>query len=161
MPTDAEMLKAYLAERDVACPGCGYSLKGCASDRCPECGQGIVIGVWRQPWLLRWKRPISVATWSLFAFYFTEWFWLVRDFVRSWPFALSSLIDGWWSILRVSYLLALAIGTWLLVHALILLHARRDAPVARIERSFGLFLPFGSLLLVFRVTWEWLARFLF
>jgi hypothetical protein len=43
MPSDAELLKAYLADRDVPCPGCGYSLKGCASTQCPECGSGIEI----------------------------------------------------------------------------------------------------------------------
>jgi hypothetical protein len=45
MPSESELLKAYLADRDVPCPGCGYSLKGCASDTCPECGNEIRITV--------------------------------------------------------------------------------------------------------------------
>jgi hypothetical protein len=30
-------LKAYLADRDTKCPGCGYNLRGLASSTCPEC----------------------------------------------------------------------------------------------------------------------------
>jgi hypothetical protein len=29
---------AWFAEHDVACPACGYNLRGLRSDRCPECG---------------------------------------------------------------------------------------------------------------------------
>lgn len=38
-------LRAYLAERDVACPGCGYNLRGLVSNRCPECHQRVALGV--------------------------------------------------------------------------------------------------------------------
>lgn len=43
MATDGEVIKAFLADRDVACPGCGYNLQGCAAEVCPECGAGIEI----------------------------------------------------------------------------------------------------------------------
>ena len=36
--SDADQLKAYLADRDVPCPGCGYNLRGVAEPVCPECG---------------------------------------------------------------------------------------------------------------------------
>lgn len=38
-------LAAYLAERDEACPSCGYNLRGLASDRCPECMTELVLRV--------------------------------------------------------------------------------------------------------------------
>lgn len=34
----AERLTKYLADRDVACPKCGYNLRGNAGEWCPECG---------------------------------------------------------------------------------------------------------------------------
>lgn len=38
-------LAAYLADRDEACPSCGYNLRGLASDRCPECMTELVLRV--------------------------------------------------------------------------------------------------------------------
>lgn len=35
---DREQLRAYLASRDVACPECGYNLRGSADGVCSECG---------------------------------------------------------------------------------------------------------------------------
>lgn len=41
----ADALRGFLAERDVACPGCGYNLRGLTGERCPECNQGLELGV--------------------------------------------------------------------------------------------------------------------
>lgn len=38
-------LASYLADRDEACPSCGYNLRGLASDRCPECMTELVLRV--------------------------------------------------------------------------------------------------------------------
>lgn len=38
-------LAAYLADRDEACPSCGYNLRGLTSDRCPECMTELVLRV--------------------------------------------------------------------------------------------------------------------
>ncbi len=35
---DAELLRQFLADRNVACSVCGYSLKNHVARRCPECG---------------------------------------------------------------------------------------------------------------------------
>lgn len=45
MATNGEVIKAFLADRDVACPGCGYNLRGCAAEMCSECGRRIEIGL--------------------------------------------------------------------------------------------------------------------
>lgn len=42
---EREALRRHLADREVACPGCGYSLRGLTSDRCPECNQLLVLAV--------------------------------------------------------------------------------------------------------------------
>jgi len=36
-----ELLKTYGVDRDVACPRCGYNLRGNAGGRCPECGKDV------------------------------------------------------------------------------------------------------------------------
>ena len=42
-PPDRDLLGRFLHGRDVACPGCGYNLRDLPGDRCPECGQEIVL----------------------------------------------------------------------------------------------------------------------
>ncbi len=39
------LLTAFLSERDAACPRCGYSVKGLVDGRCPECGEGLELGL--------------------------------------------------------------------------------------------------------------------
>ncbi len=41
----SEGLRVFLAERDVACPNCGYNLRGLKGDTCPECSQRLVLSV--------------------------------------------------------------------------------------------------------------------
>lgn len=40
-----DTLTAYLRDRDVACPACGYNLRGLTANRCPECEMGVVLSV--------------------------------------------------------------------------------------------------------------------
>ena len=44
-PTPAydDLLRQFLHGRDVHCPGCRYNLRDLTGDRCPECGQEIVL----------------------------------------------------------------------------------------------------------------------
>ncbi|MCH8343570.1 MAG: hypothetical protein IH983_06245 [Planctomycetes bacterium] len=43
--SEAELLKALLAERDLPCPVCGYNLRAIASSNCPECGAKLDLRV--------------------------------------------------------------------------------------------------------------------
>lgn len=47
MSTDLEALRDYLRDRDAACPGCGYNLRGLDADSCPECGRRLRLGLVR------------------------------------------------------------------------------------------------------------------
>jgi hypothetical protein len=40
-PAEADALRRFLAERDVACPGCEYNLRGLVGPRCPECDRAL------------------------------------------------------------------------------------------------------------------------
>jgi hypothetical protein len=42
-PRDDDLLRRFLFGRDVHCPGCTYNLRDLTGDRCPECGQEIVL----------------------------------------------------------------------------------------------------------------------
>jgi hypothetical protein len=44
-PQEMALLTAYLAERDVPCPRCGYNLHGLINGRCPECGDDLRLRV--------------------------------------------------------------------------------------------------------------------
>ena len=44
-PGDLARLREHLAERDVACPGCGYNLRGLAGAHCPECNEALMLQV--------------------------------------------------------------------------------------------------------------------
>jgi hypothetical protein len=43
--SEPDLLPVFLAERDVACPSCGYNLRGLREARCPECGEAIALRV--------------------------------------------------------------------------------------------------------------------
>ncbi|MCZ6445519.1 MAG: hypothetical protein O6758_04970 [Planctomycetota bacterium] len=43
--SEAELLKALLAERDLPCPVCGYNLRAISSTNCPECGAKLDLRV--------------------------------------------------------------------------------------------------------------------
>jgi hypothetical protein len=40
-----ELLRAFLAERDLPCPLCGYNLRALTAEKCPECGSEVEITV--------------------------------------------------------------------------------------------------------------------
>jgi hypothetical protein len=44
-PSDEAALVEYLQARDVACPLCGYNLRGLTAARCPECGRSLRLSV--------------------------------------------------------------------------------------------------------------------
>lgn len=44
-PELVRALEVFVAERDVACPGCGYNLRGLRGRHCPECGLEVRLGV--------------------------------------------------------------------------------------------------------------------
>ncbi len=46
-----DTLVGFLSERDVACPGCGYNLRGLVGRVCPECGKPAA-SLFARPW---WK----------------------------------------------------------------------------------------------------------
>ena len=42
---DAELLRRFLTARDVPCPRCQYNLRDLTGDRCPECGDMLVLRI--------------------------------------------------------------------------------------------------------------------
>lgn len=55
MAGEQSQLQQYLAERDVACPSCGYNLRGLTGDRCPECNELLALKVGlSEPKLAEW-----------------------------------------------------------------------------------------------------------
>lgn len=61
-PTDADgLLLAFVRERDVPCPVCGYNLRNLTRPQCPECRKELVLAVGlRKPrfvWFLATVTP--------------------------------------------------------------------------------------------------------
>jgi hypothetical protein len=42
---DVGLVREFLADRDVPCPGCGYNLRGIHAARCPECERTVRLCV--------------------------------------------------------------------------------------------------------------------
>lgn len=41
--TNDELARAFLEDRDIACPACSYNLRGAGGSICPECGTAFEI----------------------------------------------------------------------------------------------------------------------
>jgi hypothetical protein len=52
-------LTAYLAERDVDCPVCGYNLRGVPGRVCPECGRPIRLPARPPVHYIFWKVGLA------------------------------------------------------------------------------------------------------
>jgi len=54
-PSYTALLFAFLRDRDVPCPLCGYNLRALPEPRCPECGQEIRLSIaMAEPYLRAW-----------------------------------------------------------------------------------------------------------
>ena len=40
-----DLLASFLADSDARCPSCRYALRGCISDKCPECGCELALAI--------------------------------------------------------------------------------------------------------------------
>jgi hypothetical protein len=119
-------LAQFLADRDQPCVGCGYNLRGLATDRCPECGAGVRLGIYPvssapMPAVLGLAAaaiglgghiPVAVAILST-SF---DWNWFVWSDLASAP-AYAAAIWWWWRRCRRGeqgrWLLPLAVMTLL------------------------------------------------
>ena len=53
--SEDQHLLAYVRDRDVSCPLCGYNLRGLTVPRCPECGNAFRLSVGlAEPFLKAW-----------------------------------------------------------------------------------------------------------
>ncbi len=58
-PKQDMILHAFLAERDAACPRCGYNLRGTQCDLCPECGGPIELTIAGRSARERWWALVA------------------------------------------------------------------------------------------------------
>ncbi len=75
-PIQTEALLRLLAEHSVACPACGYSLRGLRDLRCPECGLVITeeaLEVRRRRPATRGERASSAIWWTVLACLLGVW----------------------------------------------------------------------------------------
>jgi hypothetical protein len=67
-PEPRPALASFLAEHDAPCPLCGYNLRGVESDRCPECGERLELGLVKRKRLRGWGPFLVLALgWLLLA----------------------------------------------------------------------------------------------
>ena len=57
---ESEILRAWLAQRDVPCPACGYNLRGLPTSVCSECGSPLKLAVAATA-ARRWSWPIAIG----------------------------------------------------------------------------------------------------
>jgi hypothetical protein len=61
-------LREYLADRDAACPGCGYNLRAVTGETCPECGKPLALSLDTPDPLARRRGLLCLLLlWLLFA----------------------------------------------------------------------------------------------
>lgn len=62
-PRDQQAIfRAYVADHDTPCPGCGYNLRGLSSPRCPECNEDLTLDLkLAEPRLSSWLAAVAGA----------------------------------------------------------------------------------------------------
>jgi len=85
MSQDAERqaIELYLADRDEACPSCGYGLRGLKAGTCPECKGRIQIDLLR-PLPVHWHAIGTAACGMVFGGTAVQ---LVREYYISGPYS--------------------------------------------------------------------------
>ena len=60
---ERETLRMFLADRDAACPECGYNVRGLTTDACPECHRRLRLEIARipRPSRRRWRLMVVLA----------------------------------------------------------------------------------------------------
>lgn len=80
-PADAELVRAFLSDRDVPCPRCGYNLRTQRKAVCPECGLQLALSLrptesLHGPWITAMCIVGSMALLGLFfAGMVVRWGW--------------------------------------------------------------------------------------
>lgn len=159
MPSDAELLKAYLADRDVACPGCGYSLKGCEAEACPECNRAIRLALHQPGWIERSRLLFIWASsaCSLYAIWTAGFgFWNLWRVIASFGGVARAPMPLLWNTLNpAGEFLA---GVWFAISAIGLYRSKANsAGVGVWARRFlwGIALWHGIGLAVYAGLWVW------
>ena|GEM_PF-2022115 len=101
-PAHETMLRAFLADHDEPCPGCGYSLLGIATSVCPECGHELELTLRREQPAPRWYTVglVGVAAavgfhWGVLPVALMIGYTAVFRFLPSAAVALLALV--WWT----------------------------------------------------------------
>ena len=84
-PNDCDLLKAFLAQRDEACPVCKYSIRDLSSDTCPECGCALKLKIDSSdlhivPWIVALLSAALPAGFYIIVSLVTIYFWMMSDF---------------------------------------------------------------------------------
>lgn len=80
---DAELLRQFLAGRDVPCSECSYNLRDLATPKCPECGTVLHLQVATKDGRTRlWTWMLSGAVFGE-GFCACIWGFVLWDYVRS------------------------------------------------------------------------------
>lgn len=117
---DAELLRAYLAGRDVRCQGCGYNLRGLAGEACPECSSPLSLTIQTDEPFRRWRAGLFWACAAMGVYEALDAFSWASNFNS----ADVSRLFGWYILARMVVGFALVI--WLAAVCFNLHHQRRD-----------------------------------
>jgi hypothetical protein len=113
--SEPELLRAYLAGRDVSCAHCGYNLRDLVGRVCPECNTLIVLGVHAADPMWRYRR---VAIWTLAIYagiHLLSVLRVARTLMASWQFSPSMGNYVYYSMVYgIGQMAVLAAAGWIL-----------------------------------------------
>ncbi len=137
-PSDLDLIRHYLSHRSVGCPMCRYELHGLTSDRCPECGERLVLRLFpAEPKMKIWLAGL-IALAGGTGFHAIVFVWgIVVNMFSAYPptwrsvlvLSVGGIVDGvllalWLAAgkgvrrLGVGKRVALVVGAWLVVGAI-------------------------------------------
>ena len=147
MPDDAAIITAFLADRHVPCPACGYDLHGASGGVCPECGQRLALNLGsdeRETTRLR-RAALTIGLTRVVS----GVLWLLHQAYNMWQMAVQfgggspfRFMNGYGWIANALIPLQIVFGFWI---------------VARARRGATRRLPLGRVVSAIRLVVVWLA----
>jgi hypothetical protein len=150
----AALLRAFLTDRDVPCPSCGYNLRNTPGERCGECGAALVLAVGRRHVPLRWWLLIVIPLWLAAAEGVYEAAWNLNELIQG-TLIENLMFDPIYAIKAGVMILCIPAAILATLLRPLFLKMPQPGQIAVSGAVCSVMIPLLVLNLIYNVWWHW------